>query len=67
MNTAHRAFLEPNTTSVKKLPAFLYTVWTSQQIFAEPEKVPILLDKANPVRFWKVPQRSGRLWFLEFQ
>ena len=50
MYIARRAFSEPNTTSVKKFPAFLcsktYTVWTSQQIVAETEKFPIILGKA---------------------
>ena len=56
---ARRASWEHNTASVKKFPAFLcskkYTVWTSQQIVAEPEKIPILLVKAIPVRAWPGP------------
>jgi len=50
MHSGRRASLEPNTTSLKKFPAFFcsktYTVWTSQQIVAEPEKIPIILGVA---------------------
>jgi hypothetical protein len=65
-----RALWEPNTSSVKKFRAFLcsqkYTVWTSQQIVAEPEKFPILLGKAIPVRSWRVPEGSRKLSVPEF-
>ena len=70
MYTARRASLEPNTTSVKKFPAFLYsktyTVWTNQQIVAKPEKFPIILGKAIPLRSWRVRQGSRRLRLPEF-